>query len=321
MSRAIVTDYTFPDLAIEESLLTAQGCSLTGHQAKTIAALLPVVADADLVITQFAPLQRPVIDAMRQARVIIRYGIGVDNVDLAAARERGIPVCNIPDYCIHEVADQTLAFILALTRQVVPNHRVIAEGGWGLATPLSGMRALRDLTVGVVGHGRIGRAVVERLVPFGPRVLVHDPLLPAGPLGSATSTGLDDLLTQADVVTLHCPSLESTRRMINAGSITRMKPGAILINVGRGDLVEPAALLAALEAGHLSGAALDVFDPEPIPVDHPIRRLPNVVLSAHIASASPRAVRTLRESVARIAIAVHRGETPPNIVNGVCPQK
>jgi len=346
MSRAIVTDYTFPDLEIERELLVAAGCSLSDYQAKSIEALLPVVADADLVLTQFAPLRRPVIEAMRRAKVIVRYGIGVDNVDLDAARERGIPVCNIPDYCINEVADQTLAFILTQTRQVIPNHRLIAEGGWGLATGVAGLRALRDLTVGVVGYGRIGRAVVRRLMSFGTRVLVHDPLLPEGPIEEtspetstlqnpvqqgtnpeprrdafknqpAESVSLSDLLRNSQIVTLHCPSLPQTRRMINAERLMEMPAGSVLINVGRGDLVDPDALMTALQSGHLSGVALDVFDPEPIPPNHPLRTLPQVVLASHIASVSPRAVKTLRESVARIAIQVHRGEVPPNIVNGV----
>ena len=146
-----------------------------------------------------------------------------------------------------------------------------------------------------------------------------DPLLAAGPIGStgAQSVSLAQLLEQSQIVTLHCPSTPQTRRIINATTLGQMPRGGVLINVGRGDLVDPDALLAALQSGHLSGASLDVFDPEPIPVDHPIRSLPQVVLASHIASVSPRAVRTLRESVARIAVQVHRGEVPPNIVNGV----
>ena len=319
MSRAIVTDFTFPDLSIEEQLLKAEGVALAGHQAKTVDALLPVVADAELIITQFAPLQRPVIEAMRRAKVIIRYGIGVDNVDLVAAREKGIPVCNIPDYCINEVADQTLAFLLAQTRQVLPNHRLIAEGKWGLAVPLSGMRALRDQIVGVVGYGRIGRAVVERLIPFGCRVLVHDPLMVRGPVGgtAVTAVPLGELLSESDIVTLHCPSLESTKKMINRQSLAQMKPGSLLINVGRGDLVDPDALLESLQSGHLAGASLDVFDPEPIPADHPIRKMPNVILAAHIASASPSSFRTLRETAARLAVMAVHGEQLHSVVNGV----
>ncbi|MFM7159979.1 MAG: NAD(P)-dependent oxidoreductase, partial [Planctomycetaceae bacterium] len=167
--------------------------------------------------------------------------------------------------------------------------------------------------------GRIGREVVQRLLAFGAKVLVSDPLLAAGPVGGtgAEAVALSQLLERSQIVTLHCPSTPQTRRLINATTLAQMPKGSVLINVGRGDLVDPDALLTALQSGHLSGAALDVFDPEPIPVDHPIRSLPQVVLASHIASVSPRAVRSLRESVAKIAVQVHRGEVPPNIVNGV----
>src|SRR6185503_6624028 len=148
-----------------------------------------------------------VVSALRKARAIVRYGIGVDNVDLAKARERGIPVCNVPDYCIDEVADQTLAFILATTRQVVTHAIHLRAGKWGLATSLADMKALRDLTVGVAGFGRIGREVVKRLLPFKCAVQVFDPVVPATEIekpGRAVS--FDELLANADVLTLHCPS-------------------------------------------------------------------------------------------------------------------
>ena len=156
---------------------------------------------------------------MTRARVIVRYGIGVDNVDLDAARARGIPVCNVPDYCIDEVADQTLAFILGATRQVVPHCLGVRNGEWRLAVPLDQMKTLRDLTVGVVGCGRIGREVIRRLVPFKCRVLAFDPAVEAAELaalGARAVGSLADLLAGSDVVTLHCPSTSQTRRMINA---------------------------------------------------------------------------------------------------------
>src|SRR5205823_973992 len=147
--------------------------------------LLPLVADADAVLTQFSPVTADVIAGMKKARVIVRYGIGVDNVDLQAARERGIPVCNVPAYCIDEVADHTLAFILAATRQVVPHCSRVRGGHWGLATPLSEMKTLRDLAVGIVGFGRIGRAVVRRLLPFGAVLRVFDPAVSPKEIESA----------------------------------------------------------------------------------------------------------------------------------------
>jgi D-3-phosphoglycerate dehydrogenase / 2-oxoglutarate reductase len=317
--KVVVTDYAFPDLSTEQQILTAAGCDVLGRQCKTETDLIDLCEDADAVITQFARVNAPVINAMARARVIVRYGIGVDNVDLDAARARNIPVCNIPDYCIDEVADHTLAFILATTRQVVPHTVHLRAGKWGLTGPLTAMRTLRDLTVGVVGFGRIGRAVVKRLVAFQSTVRVFDPIVPSGEMEKfgARASSFDELLAAADVLTLHCPSTPQTRKLMNGDSFAKLKPGAILINIGRGDLVDTPALTAALESGHVSAAALDVFDPEPIPAGHPILQMPNVILSPHIASASPAAVKKLRETAAHLAVQAVRGQPLPTIVNGV----
>ncbi len=321
MPVVAVTDYTFPSLDIEEPILRAAGADLQAGNDKAIDALRSLVANADAVLTQFAPITAEVIAAMRHVRVIVRYGIGVDNVDLAAARARGIPVCNVPDYCIDEVADHTLAFILGLTRQVVPNTLHVRNGQWGLATPLDQLRTLRDQTVGIVGFGRIGREVAARLAPFRARRLVHDDFVAADGIRAAgcEPVALDELLAQSDIVTLHCPSTPQTKKLLNAGTLGRMKPGAIVVNLARGDLIETPALVAALQSGRIAGAALDVCDPEPIPPDSPLRSLPNVVVASHIASASPKAVRTLRETAAAIAVKSLRGEPLPNVVNGVAP--
>jgi len=319
--KVVVTDYAFPDLSTEREVLAAAGCELVGRRCKTEAELSELCQDADAVMTQFARVNANVIRAMARARVIVRYGIGVDNVDLEAARARDIPVCNVPDYCMDEVADQTLAFMLAATRQVVAHTLRLRAGKWGLAVPLAAMRTLRDLTVGVVGFGRIGREVVKRLGPFKCAVLVFDPLAPPAEIEkfNARAAAFDDLLKQADVLTLHCPSTPQTRRMMNRDAFAKLRPGAIFINLGRGDLVDTSALVAALESGHVGAAALDVFDPEPIPADHPILRMPNVILAPHIASASPAAVKKLRETAASLALKALRGEPLPNIVNGVVP--
>ena len=314
-----ITDWTFPDLGIEQGVLSRAGHEIVARQCRSEADLIALVGEADAVITQFARVNAAVIGAMSRARVIVRYGIGVDNVDLETARARGIPVSNVPDYCIDEVADQTLGFILGLTRQVVAHSNHVQSGKWGLATPLEGMRTLRHQTVGVVGFGRIGREVVKRLRPFGCRVLIFDPVVPADAIreAGADPATLEEILRRSDILTLHCPSTPQTRRMLNAASFELLKPGALLVNVARGDLVEPAALMAALESGRLAGAALDVFDPEPIPAGHPVLKDPRVILAPHIASASPPAVRRLTETAAGVAVAALEGRLPPNIVNGV----
>ncbi len=318
--KVAITDYSFPNLDVEEGILCPQGHQIAAWKEKHSALQLPeLLADADAVITQFAPLTADVIQSMQRARVIVRYGIGVDNVDLLAAKARGIPVCNVPDYCIDEVADQTLAFMLATTRQVLSNCHAVREGRWGLATPLEQMRTLRDLTVGLVGFGRIGREVAARLQPFHCRVLVHDPAVTDAAVekSGCHSARMDQLFAESDLISLHCPSMPQTRGMINRDSLSAMKQGAILINVARGDLIDSDALCEALLKKHLSAAALDVFTPEPIPSDHPMLQMENVIFASHIASCSVRAVRTLRETAATIAAMALRGEPLPNIVNGV----
>ncbi|NCA11163.1 C-terminal binding protein [bacterium] len=317
--KIVVTDHAFPDLAIEEAIASAAGTSLVATQTKDPARLAEAVADADAVITQFAPVNADVVNAMRRARAIVRYGIGVDNVDLAAARARGIPVCNIPDYCIDEVADHTLAFILALTRQVAAQSRMVHAGEWKLAAPPAAFRTLAGMNCGVVGFGRIGRAVVRRLVAFGGRVLVSDPVAAGEAVAAAGAEAvpLQKLFAESDLVTLHCPSLPETKGMLNAATLAEAKPGLLIVNLSRGDLVDSAALVAAIDSGQVAGAALDVFAPEPIPAGHPILGRANVILAPHVASVSAAAVHRLRTTAAALAVTALRGGTLASIVNGV----
>lgn len=318
--KVVITDYSFPDLAIEEEILQSAGHEIIAwKERRTAFELASLVADADAVITQFAPVNADVIAAMQRARVIVRYGVGFDNVDLEASRAKGIPVCNVPGFCIDEVADHTLAFILATTRQVVTNNNSLKAGKWGLATRLDQMQPLKEVTVGVVGFGRIGREVVARLRPFRCRILVHDPIANAADVdqaGAALVT-MPDLLSQSGVITLHCPSNPENRNILNADSLGMTRRGVIIVNLGRGELIEPNALTAALQSGHVGAAALDVFNPEPIPADHPILKMDNVIVASHIASASVAAVRTLRETAANLALKALNGERLPDIVNGV----
>jgi D-3-phosphoglycerate dehydrogenase len=315
-----VTDYTFDSLDIERAILEPLGCQIVGPAVKTEPdSLLALVADADCVLTQFAPVDARVIAAMGRARAVVRYGIGVDNVDLEAARARSIPVCNVPDYCIDEVADHTLGLILALTRQLIAHRDRVRSGRWGSGAPLQSMHALKNRTVGIIGFGRIGRAVADRLRAFRCPTLVFDPFVPGGEIeakGCVPST-LEEVLRTADVITLHCPSNSRTRRMIDRGALAQVKPGSLLINVARGDLVDTPALIDALTTGRLAGAGLDVCDPEPIDPESPLLRMDHVILTPHVASASVPAVAALRTRAAETAAKAIRGERLPNVVNGV----
>jgi len=205
MSKVAITDYTFPDLSIETQILEAAGLEVISGQCKTQQDLIMLTANAGYVITQFAPVDVDVIKAMSNCKVIVRYGIGYDNVDCEAAKEKGIPVCNIPTYCIDEVADHTLSFILSMTRQLLANAKYVQNGKWGLGTDLSNMRGLYDSTVGIIGLGRIGQAVAKRLKGFGCQLIVYDPVVNPTQVASTGCqlVDLDYLLSNSDVITLH----------------------------------------------------------------------------------------------------------------------
>ncbi len=318
----VVTDYTFrDDLAVERAILEPLGCRVIGAHCRTEQEVVAAVHDADFVITQFAPVKAKAIAAMNRARLITRYGVGVDNVDLDAAHAHGIPVYNVPDFCVEEVADHTLGLILALTRQIALLSAGVKAGRWTSPPPLQSFHALRDLTSGVIGCGRIGRAVIARLRAFGTTILAHDPALSdeqITALGCRPAT-LDQLFAASDLITLHCPSAPDTRHLINPHSLARMKDGVLLVNVARGALVDQEALIEGLRSGKVGGAGLDVADPEPIEVDSPLLAMDHVVITSHIASASPRASAILRHSVAETVVRAMRGERVPHCVNGVAP--
>ena len=321
MAKVVVTDYAFNDLQIEKTLLEAEGLEVVGQKKfEGEEKLIELVKDADYVITQFAPVNANVIAAMQKAKIIVRYGIGVDNVDLKAAAGKGIPVCNVPDFCIDEVADHTLAMMLALTRKIVPCWDVIRrDKNWTLPIPLNGMHVLREMTVGLVAYGKIARQVALRLKPFKCKILVFDPVVEAAVIekDGCVPVSLDEIFTKSDIISLHCPSNDKTRFMINKDSISKMKKGVLLVNAGRGDLVKGEDLIAALQSGQIGAAALDVTNPEPINMDSPLLEMDNVIINAHIASASASAVVNLRTSAAKSVIARLKGEKLVSVVNGV----
>ncbi len=320
MPKVAITDYTFADLEPEKSILEPLGCTIVERKKFTSEEKLQeLVRDADYVINQFAPLTAAVIQSMAKCRLIVRYGIGVDNVDVDAAAKQGIPVCNIPDYCVDEVADHTLAFVLALTRKVVPGWDVVRAGEWKLAVPPEQMHVLKELTVGLVAYGKIAKEVAARLKAFKCKVAVFDPYVADEEIerDGLLPTDLDGILRHSDLICLHCPSTARTRQMINAQSIGTMKRGVMLVNTSRGTLVNTADLVAALESGHISAAALDVVDPEPIPADSPLLKMDNVILHSHVAANSVTARTRLRTSVAEAVARAVRGEKLVNVVNGV----
>jgi D-3-phosphoglycerate dehydrogenase / 2-oxoglutarate reductase len=288
--KVVVTDYAFADLSIEKGILESAGCSVVDQKKYDgDDKLIKLVADADYALVQFAPLKEHIIKAMSKCRLIVRYGIGVDNVDLKAAAAKGIPVCNVPDFCVDEVADHTVGMILALTRKLVPCWDVIRrDKKWALPVGLTDMYVLRELTVGLVAYGKIAREVALRLKPFKCRVMVYDPMVEAAAIArdGFIPVSLEEIYRKADIVSLHCPCNEKTRFMINSDTMAQMKKGVMIVNCGRGDLIKGEDLIECLQSGQVGAVALDVTNPEPINMDSPLLQMNNVIINAHIASAS-----------------------------------
>jgi D-3-phosphoglycerate dehydrogenase len=240
-------------------------------------------AGADGVLVTTNPLSRSLMEALAPSvRVIARAGVGLDAIDLEAAGERGIPVFHTPDYCVPEVATHTVALLLALNRRLVDSDR-IARSDWSGWRAIAPIQPLGEQTVGLVGFGRIGRAVAERVRALVAAVVAYDPYGPVDEPGVTTVSSLDELLATSDVVSLHLPLSRETRRYIGAAELARMRPGAVLVNVSRGGLVDEPALVEALTCGQLSGAALDVLAEEPPRPSSPLLSAPNVLFSPHTA--------------------------------------
>jgi lactate dehydrogenase-like 2-hydroxyacid dehydrogenase len=260
----------------------------------------------------------PLMDAAgSQLKVISQMAVGYDNIDIPAAKERGIPVGNTPGVLTDATADLTMALLLASARRIVEGVHYIKDGKWQTWEPMGLLGAdLRDATLGIIGLGRIGKAVAQRCAGFRMRILAHSPSTSqedAAEVG-ATLVDLDTLLRESDFVSIHAPLKDSTRHLIDTFALKKMKPSAILINTSRGGLVDQTALYAALTDGEISGAALDVTDPEPLPLDEPLLTLPNVLIVPHIGSASHHTRDLMASMAADNLLAGLRGDPLPNAV-------
>jgi D-3-phosphoglycerate dehydrogenase len=268
-------------------------------------------ADCDALLNTYAgPITAQDMARMPKCRIIARYGIGVDTIDLEAATAAGIIVTNNPTYCIEEVAEQTMAMLLACARKIAFYDRMVRAGRWEVP-PGKPMFRLVGQTLGLVGFGNIARQVAIRAAAFGMRVLFSDPFVKEGP----GKTDLEKLLAESDFVSLHPPLTPQTRKMINDEAFAKMKPTAFLINCSRGPVVDTEALVRALDAKRIAGAALDTVDPEPLPNPHPLRGRENVILCPHAAWYSEQAMRGLQAGAPGEVRRVLTGEWPVNVVN------
>lgn len=312
----LVTDVTWESVEREQAILAGVGASLRIAQTGEEAELIELAGDADAILTCFARVTPAVIEAGRQLRVISRYGIGVDNIAVDAATARGIPVTNVPSYCLDEVAEHVMAMIFSLARGIHRYDAAVHDGDWSLGTSRP-IHRIAGRTLGVVGFGKIGRTVATRGGALGMRVLAYDPRAPDAAFAQAgvQRMELPALAAAADFLTLHVPAAPETERMIDAEILRAMRPDSYLINTARGSVVDQDALVEAVRAKRIAGAALDVFVPERLPAEHPLLAERTVLVTPHVAFYSEESLIELADQAARNVADVLAGRRATNTVN------
>ncbi len=305
MSRVVVTDYTFPDLAQEQA---AAGADFAAFQCRSAQDVAQAVAGAAVAVVQFAPFGPAAAAAMQPGGTVIRYGVGYNNIDLAACAKHGLRVGYVPDYCADEVADHTAASALGLLRKLSVMDASVRRGEWAAVKLAKPMKPFSQTRFGFFGLGQIGRAVLARLRGFGFQFLAHDPGVSA--LDGVEMVSAEALLQRADIISLHAPATAVTSGYFNKARLATMQPHAMIVNSARGQLIVEADLAEALQKGVIAGAALDVFHVEPLPADSALRLAPNLVLTPHAAWYSEVAIHRLQELVAEDIARALRGEGP-----------
>jgi D-3-phosphoglycerate dehydrogenase / 2-oxoglutarate reductase len=306
-----ITDSVFPSLDPAYAALSRLEPEILIAKSPAADDVLAVARDADAILVTYAKLPGELLRELRHCKVIGRFGLGVDNIDVAAAAGRGITVTYVPDYCMQEVSDHAMALVLALARKVTLSNSLVQSGRWEMPAVVP-LRRLAGQVLGLIGFGNIPRALVPKAKAFGLNVVVHDPYVSNEALVALGVEGVsfDDLLGRSDFISVHAPLLPATRGLINAAAFAKMKPGALLVNTARGPLIDEPALLAALDSGRLGGAALDVVTTEPLPKDSPLLGRPNVILTPHTAFYSVEALNELQTKCASDVARVLSGEPP-----------
>ena len=306
-----VTDSPFPSLDPARAALARIDPELRVANNTSAADILAVARDADAILVTYAKLPGDLLRQLRRCKAIGRFGLGVDNIDIAAAAELGITITYVPDYCMQEVSDHAMALLLALARKVPQSNALVQAGRWDMPAVVP-IRRLAGRVLGLVGFGNIPRALAPKAKAFGLRVVVHDPYVSQDALAAAgvESMSFDGLLEISDFVSIHAPLLPATRGLFSAEVFRKMKQGACLINTARGPLVDEDALLAALDSGRLAGAALDVVAVEPLPKQSGLIGRDNVVLTPHTGFYSVEALNELQTKCAADVARVLSGEKP-----------
>jgi D-3-phosphoglycerate dehydrogenase len=312
-----VADSVFPNLDVARQVVGGIGADLQLATDASPESILRVAAPADALLVTYAKINGDMIGQMKRCRIISRFGIGVDNVDLDAATAAGIVVTKVPDYCIDEVSDHAMALLLALARKIPSSNAQVHAGRWEMKAVVP-IHRLRGRILGLVGFGRIPQLVAPKARAFGLRVIVYDPFVQADVIARehVDQVDFDELLAQSDYVSIHTPLLPQTRNLFSTEAFSKMKPGALLVNTARGPIVDEQALARALDAGQLAGAALDVMPNEP-PAGSPLLGRENVIITPHTSFYSEESLLELQRKAAEEVVAVLTGQPARNPVNTV----
>ena len=315
--KIVISDYQYDTIEPQREVVRRfPEAELIDLQCRTEEDVLAQAFDADVIINQYAPMTSRVLDGLKNCRAIIRYGIGVDTIDVKAASRRGIYVCNVPDYGVDETSNHAISLILALARKLPVIMADVRRGNWGL-TCGKPLHRFAGSTLGLIGLGRIAGAIAQKLAPFQLNLIAYDPYVSkerAESLG-VTLTDFETLCRESDYISLHCPATEDNHHLMNERVFAMMKPTAYLINAARGSIVDEAALIHALETGEIAGAGLDVLEKEPIDADSPLLRMDNVIITSHFGGYSEEAIETLQRKAAEEAVNILSGGRPFHAVN------
>ncbi|MBD0673727.1 C-terminal binding protein [Streptomyces sp. CBMA156] len=321
MVRIVITDCDHDTIEPEQLAAAEAGIDLVRADSADEDAVIEAAAGADGLIVQYAPITAAVLDALPGLKVVSRYGVGVDTIDVDAAHARGVLVCNVPDYGSEDVSDHAIALALSLLRGIPRLDRRMRQGSYDVAA-VKPLHRFRGRTFGVVGLGRIGRATARKARALGFEVVAHDPVVEEVPasLRGTELLSFEDILGRADVLSLHVPLTPATRHLLNSGTLSRMRPDSVVVNTGRGGVVDTEALADAIERGGILGAALDVVENEPLPPSHRLFGLSNVVLTPHTGWYSEESFTELKRRAAENAIAGSLGRTPRDVVPAAAPR-
>ncbi len=314
--KVVSLDHGYPTTEIEERIVTQAGGAYLNADRFPIEEAFRACEDADAILLRWRPIGADLLRRFHQCKIIVRYGVGTDNVDVVAATEAKIIVGHVPNYCFEEVSDHAIALLLGCIRQIVPLHRKLSEGGWDM-NPSHKMWRTPGRTLGLIGFGHIAQAVARKMAGWNMKIIATDPFVDPARAESLSVelTSLENVCRRADYISLHVPLLPETRGLISSQQFSWMKPGIILVNTARGPVLDANALLAAIDHGVVASAGLDVFENEPLPKESPLRRHPKITVTDHIAWYSEESEAELRATAAEEAVRVALGGLPRSLAN------